>query len=338
MTADVNRSPSPLPLEVEAKRVAEEQGFMIEKEIYRGSYYAKGHVRNLIYAGEFKGQAAVLKIYNDPRLTDEPRSLAAFHQHNTSQKLGAPKLYASALTSVFAGWMIVERLPEGGSFFQTPMSTQARREFLEVYLEYRSHFPGQPTRELELAEQLPADEFTSARMSRWAAMAHEKDAVRAKRGGQRLFSSKDVARYVKGIRLIRAGMQERPMVWCHGHFKPQEVYKTKEGKYYLLDFAHTHLFPQGYEFAFMVWADQLMTVNEETTLEQLSGSVASWITDFTPIAKQFGWKEFEQLARVSILERLLGTVLADIGSSDQPLPVMRQKIDLLWKLFDQLVG
>lgn len=337
MTTDGNRSSSPLPLEVEAKRVAQEQGFRIEKEIYRGSFYAKGHVRNLIYTGEFKGQAAVLKIYNDPRLTDEPRSLAAFHTHNTSQKLMAPKLYASAMTSPFAGWMIIEKLPEGGSFFQTPLSAAARQEFLEVYREYRSHFPAEPTRELELAEQLPADEFTSARISRWGAMAHEKDALRAMRRQPRLFSSKDIRKYVEGIRYVRAGLQERPMVWCHGHFKPHEIYKTTAGKYYIIDFAHTHLFPQGYEFGFMVWADQLMTLKEETSVEELSQAIDSWTGDFVPIAKELKWQNFEQLAHVSLLERILGTVFADLGSSDQPVPSLRKKIDLLWKIFDQLI-
>lgn len=337
MPSDEHTSSQPLPLEVEAKRVAQEQGFEIEREIYRGSFYSKTQVRNLIYVGKLKGQSAVLKMYNDPRLTDEPRSLAAFNQYNTSQKLVAPKLFASAMTSPFAGWMIIERLPDGGAFFHPPLTPDSRREFLEVYQEYRLHFPAQPTRELELAELLPADEFTSVRMSRWAAMAHEKDAARAMRRQPRLFSSKDVNRYVEGIHFIRAGLQERPMVWCHGHFKPQEIYKTKEGKYYLIDFAHTHLFPQGYEFGFMVWADQLMTLKEDATFEQLRAAVESWITDFTPIAKQLGWKNFEQLARVSLMERLLGTIFADIGSSDQPLPVMRKKIDLLWKLADQLM-
>ncbi len=336
MTADENRSSPPLPLEAGAQRVAQEQGFTIEREIYRGTYYGKNRIRNLIYAGQFSGQPAVLKIYDDPRLTDEPRSLAAFNAHNTSQRLIAPKLFASAMTSTHAGWMIIEQLPTGGAFFQTPLSPAARQEFLEVYREYRTHFPAEPTRELKLAEQLPADEFTSARLSRWLAMAHEKEADIAAHGGRRLFSSRDLQRYVKGVRLIRAGLAERPMTWCHGHFKSHEIYKTKEGKYYLIDFAHTHLFPQGYEFAFMVWADQFMTITEETTFEQLQAAVTSWITDCTPMAKDLGWQNFNDLARVSLLERLLGTVLADIGSSDQAWEVKRKKIDLLWKVFDQL--
>lgn len=325
-----------LPLELEAARVAKAHKFSIEKEMYRGSFYSPRHVRNLIYSGRFSGKPAILKIYDDPRLTDEPRSLAAFHQFNRSKKLTAPKLYAWAMTSPYAGWMIVELLPAGGSFFQTPLTPAARQEFLQVYREYRYSFAQKPTRELELAEQLPADEFTTLRLTRWVAMAHEKEAARAMQGEKRLFTSQDVRRYVVGARVVRAGLQERPMMWCHGHFKPHEVYKTKQGKYYLIDFAHTHLFPQGYEFGFMVWADQFMTLNEKTSFKDLTQNIDHWIEDFTPIAKELRWDHFASLARISVLERILGTIFADIGASDQPFLVKRQKIDLLWKVFDSL--
>lgn len=325
-----------LPLELEAERVAKAQKFVIEKEIYRGSYYSAQHVRNLIYAGRISGKPAVLKIYNDPRPTDEPRSLAAFHQQNESKKLTAPKLYSWSMTSPHSGWMIVEMLPVGGAFFQTPLTTEARSEFLEVYREYRHSFPAKPTRELELAEQLPADEFTNLRLNRFLSLAHEKEVVRAMKGEKRLFTSKDIRRYTEGIVLVREGLRERPMVWCHGHFKPHEVYKTKTGKYYLLDFAHTHLFPQGYEFGFMVWADQLMTLNEKSSFKEVRKSIDQWIEDFTPIAKELRWDQFGFLAKISLLERILGTIFADIGASDQPFEVKRQKIDLLWKVFDSL--
>lgn len=325
-----------LPLELEAERVAQAHGFTIEKEIYRGSYYSPQQVRNLIYAGQFKHKPAVLKIYNDPRLTDEPRSLAAFHRENQSERLTAPQLYSWAMTSPYAGWMIVERLPAGGKFFSTPLSTTARKEFLDVYKEYRHTFPFKPTRELELAEQLPAVEFTTLRLNRWLAMAHEKEAALAMKGEKRLFTSKDIRRYVEGVVLIRQGLHERPMMWCHGHFKPHEIYKTKQGKYYLLDFAHTHLFPQGYEFGFMVWADQLMSLTEKTGLKSLQSAIQDWIRDFTPLGKEFRWDRFSDLARVSVMERILGTVFADIGASNQTWSVKRQKIDLLWKVFDSL--
>lgn len=325
-----------LPLELEAARVAKAQKFVIEKEMYRGSFYSPRHVRNLIYSGRFAGKPAILKIYDDPRLTDEPRSLAAFHQANKSKKLAAPTLYAWAMASPYAGWMIVERLPAGGTFFQTPLTATARKEFLAVYREYRNFFPSKPTRELELAEQLPADEFTSLRLNRFLALAHEKEAARAMKGEKRLFTSKDIRLYTEGIQLVRAGLHERPMTWCHGHFKPQEVYKTKQGKYYLLDFAHTHLFPQGYEFGFMVWADHLMTLQEKSSFKEVKNSIDQWIQDFTPIAKELRWDYFASLARVSLLERILGTIFADIGASDQPFVVKRQKIDLLWKVFDAL--
>lgn len=326
-----------LSLEREAQAVAQRTGFVIEKEIYRGTFYSADRIRDLIYVGQYQGQSAVLKIYNDPRLTDEPKSLADFHAHNASSILIAPQLFAFELTTPHDGWMIMEKLPAGGHFFTQPLAQADRQEFLTVYTEYRTHFPTQPTRELELAERLPAEEFTSLRMSRWLNMAHEKDAELAMRGEQRTFTDARLKIIVEGMKFVRIGLTGTPMIWCHGHFKPQEVYKTLQGKYYLLDFAHTHLFPEGYEFGFMVWADQLMTITEKTTVEQLLAEIANWQKDFAPIAQDLGWKDFSKLSRVSVAERIIGTVLADVGASEQSRQEKHMKIDLLLSVFQQLM-
>lgn len=340
MRSNKNRSSQrvpPVPLELSARQVANQQGFKIQREIYRGSFYTKDQVRNLIYAGEFKGQPAVLKIYSDRRLTDEPRSLAAFNQRNKSRVVVAPRVFASHISSGHEGWMIVERLPAGGAFFTQPLPADQRAEFLEVYREYRKNFPQRATRPLTLPERLSASEFTSLRLARWLNLATEQEAAQVLAGQTSLLTSKDLERFQSGSDFVRRGFQNVPLVWCHGHFKPHEIYKTADGRYYLIDFAHTHLFPQGYEFGFLVWADQLMSLTRKTTAASLLKNIQAWQTLFVPVARELGWKNFSRLATVNLVERLLGTVMADIAASDRPRLEKRWKIDLLWKVFDQLM-
>ena len=67
-------------LDIWAKEIVKKTGFVLEKEIYRGYYYSQDYVRNLILSGLYKGKPAVLKIYDDPRLCEEPNALAFFNK------------------------------------------------------------------------------------------------------------------------------------------------------------------------------------------------------------------------------------------------------------------
>lgn len=114
-----------------AKEVAELTGFKLGKRIYQGNYYAKGKVRNAIFSGVYQGRPAVLKIYLDPRFTDEPKSQIAFSRANTSKVLVAPKVYKYKIESPHQGWFIMEKLPPG-SFFTQPVKD--KEEFAYLYL------------------------------------------------------------------------------------------------------------------------------------------------------------------------------------------------------------
>lgn len=325
-----------LPLELTAEAIMRETGFVMEKEIYRGTFYTAEHLRDIIYAGTYQGKSSVFKIYDDPRLTDEPCSLASFNAFNKSKILTAPQVYASHMVTPHAGWMIVEQLPEGGAFFSSPMSTSERAEFLHVYVDYRKNFPTTPTRELELAERVSTAEFAMLRMGKVFISAHEKEAIRAAQGESRILDEQFLRRYEKGAALLRDELRGRRMVWCHGHFKGHEVYKVSPQKYYLIDFAHTHLYPEGFEFGFMAWADQLMTLHEGSRYDDLKAGVYQWMEEFTPIAQQLGWERIEDLLRVSMIERILATILADIMLSDEVEVLKRKKIELLSQLCDEL--
>lgn len=320
-----------------AKKIARETGFTLGREIYRGSYYAPEKIRNVIFEGSYRNKPAVLKLYDDPRLTDEPVSQIAFNKVNTSALLVAPEVYEYKLLSPRQGWFIMEKLPEGGSFFAQPVEN--KHEFARLFLEYRLHFPMEPTRPLTLAEHLPADEYHIYRISRWLEQATGKEAEMALTGSQSVLRADQfMPRFKKALSLIRREFSRRKMIWCHGHFKPHELYKLRnKEQYYVIDFAHTKLYPEGYELAFIIWADWLMSADWRVPYQEWKKGVDGWLEVLRPIAEKLNTSEYNRLMAASLAERIMGTLLADVCASARPRAEKEARIALLYQLFDERV-
>lgn len=321
------------------KKVIKETGFKIDKEIYRGAYYTKENLRNIIYTGFYKDKPAILKFYNDFRITDEPVSLNAFLRHNKSKILVAPKLYKNKIISAHTGWFIAEKISDNYKKYDTPLSSKEREKFLNIFLEYRKNFPVKPTRKLFLTEKLSADNFHIFRINRWLELAQKKEADRLV-NNKKIFLDKEFLEiFEKAVLEIRKEFKNRKMIWCHGHLKPHEVFTNKErSKYYLIDFAHTAMFPEGYELAFIVWSDYLMASDKWNMLyRNWKKGIDSWIMDIEKIAKRLNLKNHKRLIKVSLIERLVGAVLADITASDRPDEEKKKGISLMVKLLKDLL-
>ena len=262
-----------------AINIAKSTGFVLGKEIYRGTYYYLNNIRNVIFEGKYKNKLAVLKIYNDPRISDEPVSQISFNRVNTSKLLIAPKVYKYKTESPQSGWLIMEKLPRG-AFFTQPVGN--KREFANLYLEYRTNFPKTPTRLLTLAENLCADEFHIYRISRWLELATAKEAEDVMFGKKTLLRPAEfIPRFKKGLKIIRTEFSKRKMIWCHGHFKPHELFKVSDKNlYYLTDFAHSKMYPEGYELGFIIWADWLMSADWNLPYNKWKIGIDEWIKEF----------------------------------------------------------
>ena len=328
-------------LEIWGEEVAGENGFAIEEKIYQGDYYVAGKIRNVIFSGVYQNKSAVLKIYDDPRLTDEPISLENFNKQNKSKILKAPELYASQTISLHKGWLIMEKLPEG-EFFQPPLDKNEKKEFLDVYLEYRRNFPIKPSRKFALVENLPANKFHLFRINRWLDLANKKEAeeVILKNNQPILIPEQFIPRFEKGCRIIDQEFSERKKIWRHGHFKPKEIFKVKDKNlYYLIDFAHSKMLPEGYELAFMIWADCLLGENYHKKYSEWKKGIGEWLAEFERINNDFlKIDNFPSLIKASLVERILGTILADITASDKLREEKEKRIDLLYQLFDEIAN
>lgn len=308
-----------------AKAIAKDQRFEIEGEIYHGIYYQKNHVRNIIYKGTFDNRPAILKAYNDPRFTDEPASLQAFLNHNKSKLLLAPQLYASEQIDDHQGWLIMEYLDQG-MFLSTPIPKEQRARVLELFTEYKQYFPKTPHRKLSEMEQDDSFVYTKKKFDLWHADFLQREEER-KTKQQTQFNSTDFELlYKQAIDYIKQQFSGVPLEWVHGHFKPQELFEKENGTYYLTDFAHSKMVPLGYELAFIIWADQIMSQPVSTPYPEWKQGIDEWIQLIIPYLNiiQMTQAQFQ----AAIIERLIGTLLRDFGSSDKPAKDIEQMFKL----------
>ena len=323
-------------LENWAKEVVQNNQFNIKKEIRRSFYYATGQMKSLIYEGVYQGKEAVLKLYNDPRLTDDPVAQNNFNEKNKSKILLAPQVFRYEVVSPQSGWLIMEKVA-GERMLQSPLPPEKRANFLKLYLEYRKNFPSKPTRLLFLAENLPAVEFNHYRIARWLQLANDKEAeITLKEGKPVLAAKKFTPLFEKSISIIRKEFARRKMVWCHGLFSPYKIMK-KDGHYYLFDFGHTKLYPEGYELAFIIWADWVMSANWQLSYRKWREGIFEWLKEFEKINKKLKIRNFKSLMRASLVERIMGAILADICATDRPRKEKEKRISLLYKLLDELL-
>lgn len=324
-----------IDIKILTKKIVKKYHFQIAKKIYQAYNLANGNTRNIIYSGIYQGKQAVLKIYDDPQLNDEPIALKTFNKINKSKILIAPQLYEYEIISPKSGWLIMEKIPDKAKHFFSPINDRKKEEFLMVFREYRRHFPLKPTRKLSLLEYLPANKFHLTRINRWLETANIREAGKKQ---SIIRPEQFMPRLDKALRLIDKEFANRKMIWCHGHVKPKEIFKTEKDLYYLTDFAHTNLYPEGYELAFIIWADYLMSAPWQSGYAKWQQEINNWITKIEQtIAKEMKIKNFRQLIRASIIERIIGAILIDASSGDKPRQEKIGRIELLYKLFDNLI-
>ncbi len=327
-----------------AAKVIGETGLKSPRKIYHSDLGQPDNLRNIIYSGVYRNKPVVLKIYDEPRRIKEASSLVYYNRVNKSKKLIGPAVYKYKEISPSRGWYIMEKLPKDGHFlsesdYPNPMKKIRRKEFLEVYLEYKKHFPKKSFRPLLIAEKLPADEFHITRIHRWFEMANEREIEMQLRGEKPALNLKKFfPLYFQAQELICKVFRPRKMLWSHGHFKAKEIYfSPKKNVYYLTDFAHTCFYPEGYEIGFMIWSDWMLGANWKTDYRKWKRGIGSWTKDVLPIMRQLKMNNPESLLKASLTERCLGAILADVTASRKPKKEKKARLNLLLRLLDDLL-
>lgn len=107
----------------------------------------------------------------------------------------------------------MEKLPDHGTFFKSPLNTNDRKEFIKAFIEYRKNFPIESTRDLTLGEHLPAHKFHINCISTWFRLANDREEDLVARGNNRIIDYKCfIPKYAKSLELILETFKDRKMI------------------------------------------------------------------------------------------------------------------------------
>jgi len=305
--------------------------------IYQGYYYQHDQIRGAVYDCQYQGKPAILKIVDDERIMLELDAHKDFLAKNTSKKLKAPQIYQSEQLSPTCTWILMEKVP-AGQVFDLPYIEKNRAEFLEMYLEYRNSFPAQPSRALTLAENLPANDFHTMRLARWADLGNTQEYRDFLKDGKRIVDPAKLAvLFSRSLKIINEIFTGRPMIWSKGNFWPNHLIRTAPGEYYLLDFSLTKMYPQGYELGALLWSCYLMSLHYNDPLDQWLSGMDSWGKDLTDLAEKLKYPDPENLLRGCLLERAWGSIFADTLATDKPAQYKAKMLEYLTQLVEKLL-
>jgi hypothetical protein len=321
-------------LERWARDIAQEHGLDVGSELRRTTHDLSDRLRNVIWEVTYQGRPAVLKVYDDDEVNLEAASLRAFQDTNRSTVLTCPKLYLSETVSLTRGWLVIEKLPDDGHFFESPLEPHERGRFVELFCEYRRHFPREPNRPLALAESQDAFRFHSFRLMQALETASTREQQREFDGQPRVLENDEILpRLERVMTRLSEVFTGRDLHWGHGHFRPSDVYEFADGRRWALtDFGHTKMLPEGYEPALAIWADQMIVVP--------TGEYDLWRRELDDWSRRFLEAEPQLVADVlsaGLLERSLSTVLESITTEEDLSGEERsERLRLHYRLMDDL--
>lgn len=311
--------------------LAQKNGFKLGEHIENRTFYTDDALRAALFHAEIDGKPVILKLWDDPRPIDEPVAIKAYNNVNSSSMLRAPDILAYGIETPFKGWMLSEKLPENAQPFPLTIEGDDRVQLLRLYVEYRMTFPSEPHRPLMLIEKMDAGSYHRQRICRWFNLAQLKELELQSNLGKTVLDDAFATLYIQALDEIYRYFRGRPMQWSHGHFKSDTLLHVGDRpEYYMTEFTHTRMYPEGYELSFIVWAEHFM--NEQMWSLGYSDwqqRLDQWVKDIVPYAIEVGISDAEELMKYSFIERALGTILADICATNLPIEVKISRIAYL---------
>lgn len=286
-------------------------GIISATKIYAGDYYSPSKVRSVVYTGFRDGAPVVLKVWCEPRGSQEPRYLERFLRVvGTSHPVFmAPALLGYHIITPHYGWMLMQPINTSLHVYTEPASMQAKLTMLELWRSYRNIFP-QMEFTAPTADQVWAIYY--ARFMNWIRMAREAGHLR---DGWYKTCYELVPRALKVIH----GM---PVVWAHGHFMNSQLFRQPDGRIALTDFAHCRFLPEYHEVALIIW-QFFMDNGMQLQWHEVRAHLLEWVDAATKAGVPL------PTLRALLYDRFIGAVCADIGARNHP-PEVREHLLAIW--------
>lgn len=309
--------------------VTKRTGFMIDEEYYKGTVYDNKRVRSLIYKGTYHGSNAMLKLQGLRVDSDEEQIMNSFNRQNLSKLIRLPEVYKSQRWTQKKGYgyMIMEYVPQK-RVFDVPFATkQQMTDFAKFYQEYRTKAVTKQFIKQGKADPIAA---TFEKVDFWKNLCEKEGRL----------NLGDYAPYLMQYYPIAAKhLTGMPTVLSHTVLVSNHISKDNRGRYVIFS---NPLW--GYMFE---WADITMPVwgawtnirDTSYTSEELIKYVNTWLSVFKTIPVVKKDSDFERKFNVHMLNRVIGSILADFGVGEKfkdqdQRKYMNHLVGLMQELFE----
>ncbi|MEK7460434.1 MAG: hypothetical protein AAB628_02715 [Patescibacteria group bacterium] len=312
-------------------QVIAETGFVVEKEIFRGTIYDKNKVGSLIYKGTLGGKPATLKLQGLRPEIDEGEIIKRFAAQNQSNLVRVPALYVhKPWTEKYGhGYLITEYI-DTPKIFEMPFATaEQMQDFARFYQEYRTSAIVSPWAEPETTDSLT---FTMRKTDHWRKISESK---------KRLALADYAPHLSRYYAIAKKHFPSIPMVFCHAHLTANDIYRMPDGSFVVLSNLYWSYRPQWYDLAFNIWACLLHIRDTRYTSEEMTRYIYDWLATYRAIPVVQQDEDFERKITMALLERTIGAILVDLGVNDfyegeENKQYFRHLLGLHHQLFDSL--
>jgi len=287
-------------------RVVKKTEFEVEKEIFRGKVYDDKKVGSILYKGSYKGRDAVLKIQGLQVDIDEIEIIRKFEAQNKSKIIHAPKIFVHKRWDKKAGYgFTISEYSTAVPIFKRPFASAAQtKEFGRFYQEYRTKAVTKDFLERPKGDTLAG---SLAKVDYWRKLCENKGILKLE----------DYAPYLmRYYPLAAKHLPTIPITMSHNHITPEDVLRNKDGSFVLMSnlfWGHSY---QYNELAMNVWHCWMAIRDTSYTYEQLLKYVKGWIAAYKRIPIVKADKDFDRKFAMQMLNRSIGTILADLGGAN----------------------
>lgn len=305
--------------------------------------YGNDDTRSFIMPGTYEGRRAVCKVIHDPRERDVVGAHTKLREVSVGTTLRAPEILYSHVDPR-ATVLIMDALPEDAEQFKSPLSDQARAEFLsgpfadviriKDKLEYRAL-------DTEKREDEDAVSFYGKRFQAWRTLAQER--VEQEHLSPRVLElADDVCHRAYGALVEQYNYS--PLRWAYGLSKPDKFHRVGD-TYYITDAKLIAPRGEGYELAMAVWADAIMPVlwdeqlSTNAAVAEIQKRIQAWMSDWARISAEQGLPSYAEYIPAMFLERLAGTAYADTLANKKNAPEeARRRLEIVDQLSAHLAA
>ena len=306
------------------KKAVSETKFEISKEIWRGVIYSQNKVGSVIFDGKYQNRPAILKLQGLKTELDEIKIHQLFNKFNKSKTVRLPELYDGKRWNEQSGfgYSIQEKI-SGKNIFKMPFASPSQKKlFADFYNEYKNKVVAKAW----WPNKINTNAFVLNRLENWIKICkHEKT-----------WDEKEMGTRVKLFKtLVNTKFNSIPMVFSHGHLTANDVF-IDNGKFILMSNLFWSYRPKYYDLAFNVWAC-LLKLSSSDSFKKANQLIADWIKMYKTIPWVKKQKDFDETFKLLLLERLIGTIIVDLGLIRKQSNCRMKKWKLHLKLFDSLI-